>query len=329
MERQYAEFASKFNITHLMARYPLAAIKDGPEISTRPEDYLDEQTKILASSGKLIYSYSLIMDFDRVIRKMGFKGKSFDDSWKELFLTWMENWLKTLADNGIKPDRYIIQLEDEPHAKRFPLIVEQAKFIKKNFPQLTLMVDVASWNTQEELNALAPYIDLWIPNERRLTHRDTGAKELEFYKKQGDFWTYLCSIRADVQSLLEYYRYRGIRNWMLGSKGIALFAFNSWRGDPWAQWDVVRSKGGGFYDECLVYNASNGPVPSLRLMEFRQGIEDFALLEMLQKKRKLKTRDELIEQLKNTQLDLNGILESTNPESICQWRKRIIEALGK
>ncbi|MBN1554351.1 MAG: DUF4091 domain-containing protein [Phycisphaerae bacterium] len=324
--KEYADFARRFHITYLLARYPFGAITQGPTMSDNPSDYFDETMKILTTDGgKIIYSYNLLTEFDRFLRRNGFEGKMADPHWKKLFQEWMTHWMKALADNGVTQEQFYIQLQDEPHGEIIPPLVELAKLVKEHFPNAPTMVDIGSRTVREEIEALRPYVDLFIPVESRLTRWDTREEELAYYKKHGPFWTYQCSVRADVQSLTAYYRYRGVRDWLLGSDGVALFAFNSWRGDPWVQWDVIS--GTGFHDEGIVYPASDGPVPTMRIMEFRQGIEDFALLEMLRGKRNLPTREALRKRLHGTVLDPVLLLQGADPEETRQWRSKLLDVL--
>jgi hypothetical protein len=324
----YARVAAAFHINWLLGNYPFSrSIKAGPVISTDPADYLGH-VPTFAQHANIIYSYGMFPEFNGRLKATGFKGQEFDEQWQALFLEWARHWIDALKQAGIGPDRFYAQIEDEPHPERIPLLVKETAFFKKHFPNIRTVVDVATWGTADDLRALAPYIDLWIPNEPRITARDTAAKEAAFYRGQGQFWPYLCATRMDVQPLLAYYRYRGLRDWSLGAQGIALWAFNSWRGDPWAQWDVVSGKQLQLYDECLFYSSPNGPVPSIRAMAFRQGVEDFALLKMLQEQKKVSTPEALIKQLPPA-LDPQKVLPANDPEVIAAWRRAMIQAIQR
>jgi hypothetical protein len=318
--------AAAFHINWLLGNFPFSrSIKPGPTISTDPADYLGH-VPVFARHANIIYSYGLFPEFNSRLKATGFKGREFDQQWQTLFLKWADQWIGSLKQAGIGPDRFYVQIEDEPHPQRIPLLVKETAFFKKHFPDIRTVADVATWGTADGLRALAPYIDLWIPNEPRITQRDTAATEAAFYRGQGKFWPYLCATRMDVQPLLAYYRYRGIRDWSLGTQGIALWAFNSWRGDPWAQWDVVSGKHLQLYDECLFYSTPTGPAPSIRAMAFRQGIEDFALLKMLQEQKQASTPEALIQQLPPA-LNPQKVLPANDPAVVAAWRKAMIQAL--
>ena len=105
---------------------------------------------------------------------------------------------------------------------------------------------------------------------------EAGEKLLGLYKSTGKpVWTYTCSINMKSLDPLDYYRLKPWRAWKLGLNGVCYWAYNSWRGDPWNDFD-------GEIGDCgAVYNGPLGPVTSRRWEAWREGLEDYLYLHLL------------------------------------------------
>ncbi|MFA9478254.1 glycoside hydrolase domain-containing protein [Phycisphaerales bacterium AB-hyl4] len=325
---QYVELAYESHINNFRATYPLEAIQPGPTFSDDPSDYLSNLSNFWDQglNVKFTYSYHLFTKFTRDIKEAGFEGEPMDEQWQAYFIEWFGNWMSALESEGITYDDFWIQIEDEPRTHDLPLLVPQTALLKEHFPQARTWVSIAPWSTMEDLEALQPHIDLWVPERRRITMRETAPEELAFYKEQGEYWPYLCSRQMDMQSMMTYYRHRGIQDYLLGGEGIVLWAYNSWGGDSWAQWDTPRADGSGRFDEALVYRGEHGPVPSKRLFAFRAGIEDYVLLYLMEQAKGEASGADAgrIDELKS---QAETLLGSNDPAEMEQWRRAVLALL--
>ncbi len=324
----YVDLAIDSHINTFNVIYPYAAIKPGPVVSTQAEDYLSNVAYYLEHQRDVsfVYSYHLFDKFDSALREAGFTGQTMDDTWQTLFVEWFGHWIDALQGAGVTYDDFWIQVDDEPRAHELPELTAKTALVKKHFPQARLMVTIAPWSTMEDLQAMTPHIDLWTTERRRITMRETAGQELAFYRKQDAFWSYRCAVQMDMQPLMSYYRQRGIEEYMLGVDGIALWAFNSWGGNPWAQWDKLRADGGARFDEGLVYRGEHGPIPTTRLFAFRAGIEDYVLLHLLSQANSgaSKKTQQRIAALTD---EAKRLLESMEPEAVEQWRRATLDFL--
>lgn len=326
----YVKLALDSHINTFNATYPYGAITSGPSFAKDDSAYLTNIAHFLNHDTKVrfVYSYHLFTGFNTSLKDAGSKGAVMDEQWQAHFITWFGRWMKALENKGVSYDDFWIQVVDEPRADAIPELVLTTAFLKKHFPKVRTMVTVAPWGTMADLQVLAPYIDLWVPESRRLLMRETAADELAFYKKQGDFWPYRCAQQMDMQPLISYYRHRGIQEYVLGAKGLGLWAFNSWGGDSWAQWDRSRADGSFRFDEGLVYRGEQGPVPSTRLFAFRAGIEDYMLMDLLAKAAQGASADDKKRIATLTQ-QAQTLLDVTDPQVISQWRIATLTYLAK
>ncbi|MFA9480329.1 glycoside hydrolase domain-containing protein [Phycisphaerales bacterium AB-hyl4] len=317
---------SHINVFHVS--YPVGAIKDGPVMSSDPADYLTNHAVYMREDRpmKFVYDYHLFTHFDTALKEAGFEGETMDDEWQAHFREWFGNFMDALKGHGLTYDDFWIQIEDEPRLPRMPDLVKEAAMLKEYFPDVQTTVTMAPWNTAEHIASLEPYVDMWMPERRRLTMREEAADELAFYNTQDAFWPFLCATRMDMQSLIGYYRHRGIQDYHLGVDGIALWAFNSWTGDSWAQWDSPRPGGGYRFNEGLAYRGEGGPVPSKRLFAFRAGMEDYVLLHLLAeaKSNASGANGTRIDALKS---QAETLLGSSSPAELEQWRRDALALL--
>ena len=327
----YVDLALASHINTFNVAYPVSdAIKPGPEISKNPDDYMSNLGDYLEHGRdvRFVYSYHVFDRFDSALKTAGFKGETMDKQWQSLFVEWVGQWMQALQSAGVGYDDFWIQIEDEPRTAALPELIAKTALLKKHFPEVRTWVSIAPWSIEQDLHDLQPHIDLWVPERRRITMRQTAPQELAFYQRQGNFWPYLCSRQMDMQPLITYYRHRGIQDYLLGGDGIVVWAFNSWGGNPWAQWDTPRADGSGRFDEGLVYRGEHGPVPSTRLFAFRAGIEDYVMLHLLAEAKDAAAGADSAKIDKLT-AKAESLLASSEPAGIEQWRRDTLAFLER
>ena len=122
-----------------------------------------------------------------------------------------------------------------------------------------------------------PYIDVWVPHLDKLTRTQSGLDLAEYYKTLGEpVYTYTCRTNMKGQSAYRYHRLKPWQAAQLGLDGVFYWAYNSWRGDPWDDFD------GPIADCGAIYNATGGPITSRRWEASREGIEDWQIMRLVE-----------------------------------------------
>ena len=213
-------------------------------------------------------------------------------------------------------------LQDEPATKDIDNLLMGAKIIHEVDPAFQTTVTVATWSTRADIEKLAPAVDVWIPWEPRLTMRAEGPDELAFYQQQNKpFMTYLCSTGGNMAPYLDYFRFRGIRAFLHGTDHFALWAFNSWRQNPWTSSEDKEKTRATF----LFLNGTERSRTPVRAEWFREAAEDLYLLTLATRSSNPEAKALADpEQLKKL-LDAN---DKQQPEHVNAWRIAITRALA-
>ena len=327
-DEAYCGVASEYHLKYLYLGFPKSAIEqgaNGPVIRKEQQYYLTDKMRAASKNGKLIYGYGLFSEFDERLRARGFRGEVFDENWIQLFEEWISTWFAHLTDFGLSFDDYIIQLHDEPFPHEIEDLHRCALLLKQIAPDVKIMIDPQSRVSVEDIKILGSVIDLWVPHESLIRTSSESAEYLNFLLETGKpFAPYLCATSNDVQPLLDYYRFRGIRSWLLGASGMFMWAFNSWRGNSWDHWD--SEQGSTSRDEAIFYHGDHGPIPSVRAEAFREGVEDYYLLSIATEK--LDRGD--IPREAETLIDpekLRELMQKNDADEVQKWRDKLISYL--
>ncbi len=342
---EYFSICPEYHITHLQLQFPLSAIKKNKYgkifVSEKKDDYF---RKVTDKNGKEIieeklaikygegwfYSYGIYFEFNRRLKNLGipmhgpYLSEGMDEKeWKRIFKKWVSTWFKYLKEEGIEFSKFYIPLLDEPKDFITYKILNVAKILKEIEPSVQITLDPAKWTGKRLIMKLNPFVDLWIPHEARLISRGEESKqELEFYQKEAKkFAPYQCSPEGIVLPLLSYYRYRGIRTFLMRADGICLWNFNSWRRNDWNEFDDKNR------DYHLFYHGDKGPIPSVRAEAFREGFEDYFLLISAEKKLKEKYDEEIARLISQNYLE--GLIKKDDGEEILKWRNKLLNFLGR
>jgi len=226
------------------------------------------------AGGELMFSYGIIRDFDRAVAKR-YGWKFMDPAWVKAFTFAYTTWLNHLKTLGLRYDEFCVQVWDEATNENVKYVVEGGKLLRKLDPEVRLVMDGAQ--SLDEVQQMAPYIDVWIPHLPHLRSAPGGGRLLAWYKQCGKpVWTYTCRINMKAQPPYEYHR---LKPWFaadLGLDGVCYWAYNSWRGDPWNDFD------GPIADCGVIYPGAGEPVDSRRWEASREGIEDWQILRLVQ-----------------------------------------------
>ncbi len=235
------------------------------------------------------------------------------------FIPELDKLLKERGWTGI----YLQHIADEPIPENIDSYVEISKFIKELAPSFNI---VEACHTRD----LEDMIDVWVP-QLNFLHED-----FDFYKEkqsEGDeVWYYTClapqgnyANRFIELPLIETRILHWI-NFRFGIDGYLHWGLNHWRGDPFLETtDIITESGnvlpGG--DAWIVYPSDQEILSSLRLEAMRDGVADFELLRMLEKKHPDEAREiarQVVYLFDRYDINIRAFREK---------RRRILELLSK
>ena len=265
-----------------------------------------------------MYGYGSVSQFNKVMKTLGSDVRFGSEEGQKLFREWLTKYLAALQKAGISTENIIWNIMDEPRSKDIPDCV---KFIKiTNEFKLTSYSDFATWSTVDDVRQIADAgCSLLAPWEPRLLSRKTAEEELAICRKTGrKFLTYLCSNNGNTEAYLAYYRFRGMRGFLMKCCGISMWAMNSWRGNDWHS-DDDKSLGGAF----LVHHNKRGPIPTIRLEAYREAAEDMYLL-----RRATAAEDSVLQKLAAPET-LNTLMQKNDPAALMLWKEKLNRAMNK
>lgn len=186
--------------------------------------------------------------------------------------------------------KYMQHISDEPTAKNSPSYLEISRYVKKYMPDVKIMEAVL---TSKEVK---DGIDLWIPV------LDVYHKDYKFYQdlqKNGkEIWFYTCVgprgnyANRFIELPLIQSRYLHWINYKYGATGFLHWGLNYWDGGNPLIDDASRDRGklpAG--DAYIVYPGYRKLYTSIRFETMRDGIYDYELLKMLEKKDPKKAKE--------------------------------------
>ena len=228
-----------------------------------------------AAGGQLLFAYGIIRDFETSVSKR-YGWEFMDAAWVKAFRYAYGEWLKRLKSHGLGYEEFCVQIWDEATGEGALKSIEGAKLLREIDPNVRLVMDGAQ--SIKEVTALDPYIDVWVPHLHNLLHPNTGAALLAHYKGLGEpVYTYTCSVNMKSQSAYTYHRLKPWYAAQLGLDGVFYWDYNSWRNDPWDDFD------GPMADCGAVYDSATGPITSRRWEASREGIEDWQLMRLIER----------------------------------------------
>lgn len=186
-------------------------------------------------------------------------------------------------------DNYVQHLADEPIPANAESYKKLSSFVRKYAPKLRI-ID-ASMCTE-----IAGSLDIWVPQppeyeqkQQFFTDRQKAGDEIWFYTclgPKGKYMNRFIDYQLIKTRLLHWV------NFKYGLTGYLHWGFNHWQADPFV--DLEPNWGGDTYlppgDSHIVYPGKYGPLSSIRLEALRDGVEDFELLKLLEKKDLKKAR---------------------------------------
>lgn len=217
-------------------------------------------------------------------------------------------------------DHYVQHLADEPIPANAESYKKLASYVREYAPKLRI-ID-ASMCTE-----IAGAIDIWVPLPPEYEQKRQFFTER---RKVGDqIWFYTClSPKGKYMNRFIDYPLIDTRllhwvNFKYDMPGYLHWGFNHWQGDPFTF--LEPNWGGDTFlppgDSHIVYPGKYGPLSSIRLEALRDGVEDYELLKLLEKRDPKEARkicDSVVRSLTDYTLD---------PSQFRKVRLRLIDAL--
>ena len=219
-------------------------------------------------------------------------------------------------------DNYVQHLCDEPIPANVESYRKLASYIREYAPKLRI-IDACM------CSELTGSIDIWVPMP---PHYESDIKFFQKRQKAGDeIWFYTCLLpKGKYMNRFLDYPLLDVRllhwiNFKYGLTGYLHWGLNFWQGDPFTDFEL--DWGGGSYlppgDTHIAYPGRRGLLSSIRLEAMRDGIEDYELLKLLEKKNPKKAREicnSIVKSLTDYSLD---------PDAFRKARMQLIKGLSK
>lgn len=220
---------------------------------------------------------------------------------------------------------YAQHIADKPTSDNIKSYVAIARFVKQQCPDIKI---IEACHTHDLENIL----DIWVP---QLNFYKEGYDFYRERQKQGDeTWFYTClapqgdfANRFLEQPLIKTRLIHWL-NFKYGATGYLHWGFNQWftGNDPYKETTRMNEEGGNTLpggDSWIVYPNNGKLYGSIRLEAMRDGIADYTLLKMLEKK-----NPELARELCRLVV-FHWTLYDTESDHFRNIRHQILEELSK
>ncbi len=218
---------------------------------------------------------------------------------------------------------YMQHIADEPTEQNFGSYIKIAKFVKGIVPDIKLIEACHSKN-------LGGVLDIWVPQLNFMN------ESYEFYDKQNksgkEAWFYTCLAPKGeygnrfIELPLLKTRFLHWVNYKYAIPGYLHWGLNFWGSNPFGEQTRIQYEGGNILpggDSWIIYPKDGKLLSSIRFDAMRDGIVDYELLKMLEKKSPEKAKF------------VSGIIiygfdkYDNNIEEFRKNRRRIMEALSE
>lgn len=180
---------------------------------------------------------------------------------------------------------YVQHIADEPILSNIKSYVEIADFVKQAAPGIRLIEACHSHDLENVLDIWVPQLNYYKDGYDFYTERQKQGDEVWFYTclaPQGDYANRFLEQPLIKTRLIHWINYR------YGATGYLHWGFNYWQNNnPYKETTFSNIESGNVLpggDSWIVYPYNGKLFGSLRLEAMRDGIADYTLLKMLEKK---------------------------------------------
>ena len=282
---------------YMPERYIRDIAEHGVTVFRFNEDHMaypvcDEQGKLVevmdqskfASFDRLMRIYSkycppreLLITMCPMYKRLGYPHSPY---WKENTKKWVQGFVGYLKSLGFGYEDFMLHAFDEIGVKGAKEFAEFCAVIKEAEPSVRMMIPFGAGPALETMKIAAPYIDIWdVHVSPHLRDPDT----MQFLRSTGKpIWFYDNSIPRKWASALS----ARLQSWIARAKGLQGYghwAYDRFVGDAWDDEDMRGLEWPQYSDCIMVYPGTEGPIPTRRWEAFRDGVEDYEYLCLLEK----------------------------------------------
>lgn len=224
--------------------------------------------------------------------------------------------------------QYFFYIDEPSTLEQYNFVKQCGDIIHAYAPSIKLLVTEQIAPQNPDWPSLEGSVDIWVPLWGLADTNDIQRRQ-----KAGDeVWSYTALAQSDgvpfwlLDSPLLDYRIPAWFSYSLGLKGILYWSTMCWTTlgiDPWVNPATYRTYNG---EGSLIYPGKPagiaGPIGSMRLKVFRDSVEDFDYLKLLES---LTSRDQAISQASSIAKDF--VTYDKNPESYIAKRKAVAEMI--
>jgi hypothetical protein len=222
--------------------------------------------------------------------RFGPENEYMTATWKKRFSMWYKQLIKHLAEKGLGYDDFFFHTFDETTK---PATAKFFAYLKELDPNVKLFLNPCGTNSRstDEIMACNSYVDIWCP---WFNASEVKITDLNIMKSKGKlFWFYYNPRVRNYRLASPYggYRLCGWKSWKNGSSGCGMWVYSISGGEKEQWWHKDKYKANHqpvIWD--MVYNSRFAPpdvsrkeliIPSKRWEGWREGIEDYCYLAML------------------------------------------------
>ena len=221
--------------------------------------------------------------------------------------------------------KYVQHIADEPTKSNCASYVEIAKFVKDIWPEVRIIEACQTTNLENTVDIWVPALAQYKKDYKFYTARQAAEDEVWFYtclSPQGEYANRLLDLPLLKTRLLHWLNYR------YGATGYLHWGFNQWgKGcKPYGEASSIQSEWGTVLPggDCWIVYPNNGKLySSIRLEAMRDGIADYTLLKMLEK------RDPKLAKELCRRVVYNWTTYDMSNDHFRWTRKKILERLSK
>jgi len=206
---------------------------------------------------------------------------------------------------GILKNAFFYGFDEFPEAE-FWRIKQSCKAIKAKYPEIPIFTTAYDHSFGTDKNNLNEYIDGWIPLTTEFIKNINTVRKVQKLGKK--VWWYVCCgpnrpwANFFIENpALDSRLLTGVMFWKYRPDGMLYFAIDEWyepaqkeywdlrqesrkhaiSGAPITNWSAQTTLKKWNGDGLMIYPAENGPIPSLRLKAYRDGMDDYIYFKML------------------------------------------------
>ncbi|RKY37797.1 MAG: hypothetical protein DRP73_01195 [Candidatus Omnitrophota bacterium] len=245
--------------------------------------------------------------------------------WQKGMEKWLKELVKYMKGKGLNYNDWALYAFDEYIGHEF---ITLGKLVRRVDPKIQIFADPNQPFSLEDAKKVAPYIDIFCPSGW-LVSMDECREGMEYLRKTTrEIWCYSTGMGQRSYSPLAIYRSIGWKVWKWKLNGWGHWCLTHCA--PYREWTDFTGDIRGCPTMVYSYTEKNGPVTSRRFEAFRDGLEDYAYLFLLDKLSKQKMIPRKLQSKVKEVLEKapEEILKNRNNFTLYSlWRKRIAELI--